>query len=82
MFFLRTRKTCPNPTQQHEIQIRQYTVKQKTPTCWKSWMINNLTSIHFNYQRINMILSKWVLVQNQNSRIKFHQKLVIDTNKL
>jgi len=30
----------------------------------------NQASIQFEYQRINMTLSKWVLVQNQNLRIK------------
>jgi len=36
MFFPRTRKTCPDPTQQHGTQIRPDVVEQKAYTCWKS----------------------------------------------
>ena len=44
-------------------------------------MINNLTSIHFDYHLNIIILSKWVLVLNQNLVIKNHYNHVIDVNK-
>jgi hypothetical protein len=43
--------------------------------------IPNPAFIHFDYQTINMIFLKWISVQNQNSRIKTPQKIVIDANK-
>jgi hypothetical protein len=39
--------------------------------------IHNLASIHFDYQRINTILLKWILVQNKNPQIKTPQNLLL-----
>ena len=43
--------------------------------------VNNLAFFYFNYHLNIMILSKWISIQNQNSKIKFHKKLVIDIYK-
>jgi hypothetical protein len=42
---------------------------------------NNLASIHFNFHLKFTILSKWILIQNRNLRIKIYCKYVIDANK-
>jgi hypothetical protein len=63
-------------------KLDQIRLKQKRTYVENYVRINNLAFIHFNYHLNIMILSKYISVQNQNPRIKFHQKLVIDANTL
>jgi hypothetical protein len=53
-----------------EPKTNQIWSKQRNIHVGNHVRINNITSIHFNYNLKIMILSKSFLVQNQSSRIK------------
>jgi len=58
-------------------KLDQIQSKQRHGQVGKHARIPNLTSIHFDYQKVNTILSKWVLIQNQNLRIKTPRNLLL-----
>jgi len=64
-------------TQQTQISIQKFSCTQAQCFIWNHALIHNLEFIHFDYQRINIILLKWISVQNQNPRIKTPRNLLL-----